>query len=75
MKTLSIMSLILNQSGGDRVVLLYGEVPKGLLTFLGSFYKEVAKTTSGTLVYRFKRQTARKKLLPSKKKLCPRLRM
>ena len=33
---------------------------KGLLTFLGSLYKEVTKTTSGTLVYRFKRQTARK---------------
>ena len=28
---------------------------KGLLTFLGSLYKEVAKTTSGTLMYRFKR--------------------
>ena len=37
-----------------------------LLTFLGSLYKEVAKTTSGTLVYRFERQTARKKILPSK---------
>ena len=36
-------------------------VPKGLLTFLGSLYKEVAETTSGTLVYRFERQTARKK--------------
>ena len=35
-------------------------VPKGLLTFLGSLYKEAAKTTSGTLVYRFERQTARK---------------
>ena len=31
-------------------------VPKELLTFLGSLYKEVAKTTSGTLVYRFERQ-------------------
>ena len=39
----------------------YGVVPKGLLTFLGSPYKEVAKTTSGTLVYHFKRQTASKK--------------
>ena len=29
----------------------YGVVPKGLLTFLGSLYKEGAKTTSGTLVY------------------------
>ena len=33
----------------------------GLLTFLGSLYKEVAKTTSGTLVYLFERQIARKK--------------
>ena len=41
-------------------------VPKGLLTFLGSLHKEVAKTTSGTLAYRFKRQMARKKILPSK---------
>ena len=40
---------------------MYGVVPKGLLTFLGSLYKEVAKTTSGNLVYRFERQTARKK--------------
>ena len=37
-------------------------VPKGLLTFLGSVYKDVAKTTSGTLVYRFERQTARKNI-------------
>ena len=45
-----------------------GVVPKGLLTFFGSFYKEVAKTTPGTLVYRFERQTARKKIfLPSQK--------
>ena len=44
----------------------YGVVPKGLLSFLGSLYKEVAKTTFGTLVYRFERQTARKKLFPSK---------
>ena len=42
----------------------YGVVPKGLSTFLGSLYKEVAKTTSGTLVYRFERQTARKRFLP-----------
>ena len=41
-------------------------VPKGLLTFLGSLYKEVAKTTSRTLVYRFERQTARKIFIPSK---------
>ena len=39
----------------------YGVVPKGLLTFLGSLYTEVAKITPGTLVYRFERQTARKK--------------
>ena len=38
----------------------YGVVPKRLLTFLGSLYKEVAKTTSKTLMYRFERQTARK---------------
>ena len=44
----------------------YGVVAKGLLTFLGSLYKEGGKTTSGTLVYRFERQTARKKNLPSK---------
>ena len=51
--------------------------PKGLLTFLGSLYKEVAKTTPGTLVYLFERQTARKKnkkiFLPET--LCPQLRM
>ena len=40
---------------------VYGVVPKGLLTFLGSLYKEIAKTTSGILVYRFERQNARKK--------------
>ena len=40
---------------------LYEVVPKGLLTFLDSLYKEVAKITPGTLVYRFERQTARKK--------------
>ena len=47
---------------------LYGVVPKGLLTFLGSLYKEVAKTTPETLVYRFETQPARKKkkFLPSK---------
>ena len=48
--------------------------PKGLLTFLGSLYKEVAKTTSGTLVYCFERQTARKKFF-LRKTLCSRLRM
>ena len=36
-------------------------VPK-VLTFLGSLYKEVAKTASGTLVYRFERQTASKNI-------------
>ena len=41
---------------------VYGGVPKGLLTLLGSLYKEVAKTTSATLVFRFERQTARKKI-------------
>ena len=40
----------------------YGVVPKGLLTFLGSLYKEGTKTTSGTLVYRFGRQTTRKNI-------------
>ena len=40
----------------------YGVVPKGLLTFLGTLYREVAKTTSGTLVYCFERQTARKNI-------------
>ena len=45
----------------------YGVVPKRFLTLLGSLHKEVAKTTSGTLVYRFERQTVRKKVvLPSK---------
>ena len=51
----------------------YGVVPKGLLTFLGNLCKEVAKTTSGTLVYRFERQTARKN--SSFEKQCPRLKM
>ena len=37
----------------------YGVVPKGLLTFLGSFYTEVAKTYSETLVYCFERQIAK----------------
>ena len=40
----------------------YGVVPKGLLTFPDSLYKEVAKTTSRTLVYHFERQTARKNI-------------
>ena len=51
----------------------YGLVPKGLLTFLGSLYKQVAKTTSGSLVYRFARQTARKN--SSFEKHCLRLKM
>ena len=44
----------------------YGVVPNGLLTFLGSLYKEGAKTPPGTLVYHFERQTSRKNFLPSK---------
>ena len=44
----------------------YGVVPKGLLTFLGCLYKDVMRTIPGTLVYRFERQTATKKVLPSK---------
>ena len=50
--------------------LLYGVVPKGLLIFLGSLYREVAKTTSGALVCRFERQTARKKKKSSFEKHC-----
>ena len=53
----------------------YRVVPKGLLIFLGSLCKEVAKTTSGTLVYRFERQTAKKKKLFLRKTLWPRLGM
>ena len=53
----------------------YGVVPKGLLTFLGSLYKVVAKTTSGTLVYRFERQNRQKKKSSFEKALCPRLRV
>ena len=59
----------------------HGVVPKGLLAFLGSLYEEGAKTTSGTLVYRFERQTERKKkyiykkIFPSFQKQCPQLRM
>ena len=30
-----------------RYAQIYGVVPKGLITFPGSLYKEVAKTTSG----------------------------
>ena len=53
----------------------YGMVPKGLLIFRGSPYKEVAKTTFGTLVYRFEGQTARKKYFFLRKPLCRRLTM
>ena len=42
-----------------RTTWLCGVVPKELLTFLGSLYKEVAKTTSGAFVYCFERPTAR----------------
>ena len=35
---------------------VYRVVPNGLLTFLGSLYKEVTKTTSRTLVYHFERE-------------------
>ena len=56
------------------VITYKGTVPKGLLTFLGSLYKEVMKTPSGTLVYCFKRQTARKNFF-LRKTLCPQLRM
>ena len=49
-----------------------GVVPKGLLTFLGSLYKE--STTSGTWIYRFERQTSRKNI-SSFQKHCPQLRM
>ena len=53
---------------------VYEVVPKGSFTFLRSLCKEVAKTASGTLVYRFERQTARGKNV-LRKTLCPRLRM
>ena len=47
----------------DNTMKIYGYevVPKGLLTFLDSLYKEGAKTTSGTFMYRFEKQTAWKK--------------
>ena len=48
-------------AGVGHINVFYGVVPERLLTFLGSLYKEGAKTTPGTLVYRFERQTARKK--------------
>ena len=50
---------------------MHGVVPKGLLTFLGSLYQEVAKTTSGALVCRFERQTARKKKKKKKEEKNP----
>ena len=54
----------------------YGVIPKWLLTFLGSLYKEVSKTTCGTFMYRFKtirQEKEKEKIL--RKTLCPRLRM
>ena len=56
-------------------VLRYGLVPQGLLTFLGSLYKEVAKTTPAALVCRLERQTARKKYFFLPQTLCPQLTM
>ena len=47
---------------------LCGVVLKQLLAFPGSLYKEDVKTTSGTLVYRFERQTAWKKISSFKKR-------
>ena len=54
----------------SKLSMYYGMVPKGLLTFLGSHYKEVAKTTPETLVYRFERQTAREKSISFFEKHC-----
>ena len=53
----------------------YEVVPKGLLTFLGSLYREVAKITFGTLVYIASRDkpTEKKFFLP--KTVSARLRM
>ena len=51
-----------NAARKEAALYIYGVVPKGLLTFLGSLYKEGVKTAPGTLVYRFERQTARKKM-------------
>ena len=48
-------------------------VPKGMLTFLGSIYKEGAKTTSGTLVCLFERRTARKNISFFQKHCVPNL--
>ena len=51
-------------------------VPKGLLTFLGGLYKEVAKATSGTFVYIASRDKPPDFLLLLsflRKALCPRL--
>ena len=61
------------QQQTNKPTVVYGVLPKGLLTFLGRLYKKVAKTISGTLVYRVERQTARKKIL--RQTPCPRLRM
>ena len=61
------MKIHVQGCGAAYIYVHCGVVSKGLLTFLGSLYKEGAKTTFGTLVYRFERQTARKKVfLPSK---------
>ena len=68
LSTAGILLLIICCLEHRAMVWSYGVVPKGLLIFLSSLYKEGAKTTSGTLVqlYRFQRQTARKKFLISK---------
>ena len=73
-RSLSPSLAILKQTSGQMPAVFYGVVSKRLLTFLCSLYKEVTKTTSGTLVYRFERQTARKKFF-LRKTQCPRLRM
>ena len=48
---------------------LYGVVPKGLLALPGSLYKEVAKTTSGTLCVSL-RETNRQNKKSSFEKHC-----
>ena len=54
----------------ETVVESYGVVPIWLFTFLGSLQKKAAKTTSGTLVYRFQRQTTRQRKKKSFEKHC-----
>ena len=44
---LSLVIVTVTGSRKNSVKQVYGVVPKGLLTFLGSLYKEVAKTTPG----------------------------